>query len=155
MKHYVSFITISILCSLFLCAGCLVVEVPAEPKNDLETRKDLFAQSWQLVNAQYNGVTDSTLPWAKTRYIRFYTDGTFAVSFLNNSSYEEGTWTMEDDGAEVVLRWKRYTTPGFKETQTWDLLDVTPERLEMRRMDPFGSSPRTTLYVFRRYNTLH
>ena len=131
-----------------------MVEVPAEPKNDLETRKDLFAQSWQIVSAQFNGVQDSTLPWSKTRYIRFYTDGTFAVSFLNNASYEEGTWTMEDNAEKVLLRWKRYTTPGYKESQTWDLLDVTPDRLEIRRMDPFGSNPRTTLYAFRRYYSL-
>lgn len=148
MKSYVSFITVGAYFFIILLAGCIKVEVPAEPQDDYELKKELFTQSWVIVSSQFNGVSDSTLPWSKTRYVRFYTDGTFSVSFLNNVSYEEGTWTMEDNGKKVILRWKRYTTPGYKETQTWDLLDVSRYRLEMRRMDPFGSSPRTTLYLF-------
>lgn len=148
MKNYVSFITISCIFSLLFLAGCVVVEVPVEPEDDLELKKEFLAQSWTMVSSQFNGVNDSTLPWSKTRHIRFYSDGTFAVSFLNNIFYEEGTWTMEANGKKVVLSWKRYTSPGFKETQTWDLLDLTRYKLEMRKMDPFGSTPRTTLYVF-------
>lgn len=148
MKRSIFFCTISICCMIVFIAGCIKVEVPAEPQDELEEKKEFFTQSWTLVSSQFNGVNDSTLAWSKTRYVRFYNDGTFSVSFLNNISYEEGTWTMEDNGKKVILRWKRYTTPGYKETQTWDLLDVSRYRLEMRRMDPFGSSPRTTLYLF-------
>lgn len=148
MKSYVSFITVGACFFIIFLAGCIKVEVPAEPQDEYELKKELFTQSWVIVSSQFNGVSDSTLPWSKTRNVRFYADGTFSVSFLNNVSYEEGTWRMEDSGKKVTLRWTRYTTSGYKETQTWDLLDITRYTLEMRRMDPFGSNPRTTLYLF-------